>query len=196
MKEDILEQIASDYLNLCGYFTQTNIKYRPDKNDSDWNGRQDGVHSDIDVLGFNPCLSRHKRVVAVSCKSWQGGVCPQWGIEQIKSGKQVSGRERWKTYRELVSPKWGRAFRGKVKELTGESSFEYWMLCTKLDDDDEGKVWTKNKEFRKNLTPHLKIVTLSWIFRETASMISTTPANSELGRLIQLLKAAEPDIFG
>ena len=48
MKEDILEQIASDYLNLRGYFTQTNIKYRPDKSEPDWNGRQDGVHSDIE----------------------------------------------------------------------------------------------------------------------------------------------------
>lgn len=194
MKEDILEQIAADYLNLSGYFTQTNIKYRPDNTDPEWNGRQDGVRSDIDVVGLNPRLSPPRRVVAISCKSWQEGFCPQWEIDAIASNRKVSGKERWKTYRELVSPKWGRAFRSKIKELTGESSFEYWIVCTRLDAADQGKTWTHNKDFRRNLTPHLRIVPLEWIFRETASKISTTPANSELGRLIQLLKAADLDL--
>lgn len=194
MKEDILEQIASDYLNLAGYFTLTNIKYRPEKTDPDWNGRQDGVRSDIDVIGFNPRLSSPHRVVAISCKSWQEGFWPQWEIDAIASGRKVAGRERWKTYRELASPKWARAFRRKIKELTGESSFEYWVVCTRSGDPKEEKAWTRNAEFRKNLTPHLRIVTLNTIFRETLAKISTTPANSELGRLIQLLKAANPDL--
>ena len=117
MKEDILEQIAADYLNLCGYFTRTNIKYRPSESDPEWKG----------------------------------------------------------------------------KELTGESSFEYWIVCTRFRDPECEKAWTHNTEFRKNLTPHLRIVSLDRIFRETVQKIGTTPANSELGRLIQLLKAANPD---
>ena len=196
MKEDILEQIAADYLNLCGYFTLTNVKYRPAETDPNWNGRQDGVHSDIDVIGFNPHLPPPSGVVAISCKSWQEGFSPQWEIDAIRSKRKVAGRERWKTYRELVSPKWARAFRRKIKELTGESSFEYWIVCTRLDDPKEGRAWTDNAEFRKNLTPHLRIVSLDSIFRETVKKISTTPANSELGRLIQLLKAANPKFVG
>ncbi len=190
MKEDILEQIATDYLNLLGYFTITNTKYRPEKTDPDWNGRQDGVYSDIDVIGFNPRIPPPDRVVAISCKSWQGGFCPQYEIDAIASNREVAGRERWKTYRELASPKWARAFRRKIKELTGESRFTYWIVCTWLDDPGGGEAWTHNPEFRKNLTPHLHIVTLSTIFQKTKEKISTTPANSELGRLIQLLKAA------
>jgi len=40
MKEDILEQIAADYLNMAGYFTQTNIKYRPLETDLERSSRQ------------------------------------------------------------------------------------------------------------------------------------------------------------
>ena len=37
MKEDILEQITADYLNLKGYFVLTNTKYRPSTTDPEWN---------------------------------------------------------------------------------------------------------------------------------------------------------------
>jgi hypothetical protein len=194
MKEDILEQIAADYLNLCGYFTRTNIKYRPSESDPEWKGKKDSVYSDIDVIGLNPLVPPPRRVVAISCKSWQEGFWAQWEIEAIADHtRKVAGRERWKTYRELISPKWARAFRKKVKELTGESRFEYWIVCTRFGDPEHEKDWTHNAEFRKNLTPHLRIVSLDIIFRETVQKIGTTPANSELGRLIQLLKAANPD---
>ena len=196
MKEDILEQIAADYLNLTGYFTQTNIRYRPSKTDPEWNGKKDGVYSDIDIVGFNPLKSPPQRVVAVSCKSWQEGFWAQWEIEAISDhGREFSGRERWKTYRELASPKWARAFRRKIKELTGESRFEHWIVCTKFCDPQKERAWTKNAEFRKNLTPYLRIVPLDTIFYETKRQTGTTPANSELGRLIQLLKAALPESF-
>jgi hypothetical protein len=196
LKEDILEQISADYLNLLGYFTQTNVKYRPANTNPDWKSKEDGVYSDIDVIGFNPLLVRRPRVVAISCKSWQTGFCPEWEIKQITKNRKISGRERWKTYRELASPKWGHALRNKIKELTGESNFEHWIVCTWLDDGHEGRIWTHNTEFRKNLTPHLRIVPLKTIFKVTVARISTTPANSELGRLIQLLKVADPDLVG
>lgn len=196
MKEDILEQITADYLNLIGYFTQTNIKYRPSKNDPEWDGRQDGVHSDIDIVGFNPHKRRPYRVIAVSCKSWQGGFWAQWEIDTIASKQLVSGRERWRSYRELASPKWARAFCDKIMELTGESRFEHWIVCTRFCDPGNEKAWTQNTDFCNNLTPHLRIVPLDMIFRETVQQISTTPANSELGRLIQLLKVALPDFVG
>ena len=72
-EEYTLEQIAADYLNLAGYFTQTNIKYLALETDLEWSSRQDSVRSDIDVIGFNPLHSPPQRVVAVSCKSEQEG---------------------------------------------------------------------------------------------------------------------------
>ena len=196
MKEDVLEQIAADYLNLNGYFTRTNIRYRPLKTDPEWNGSQDGVHSDIDIVGFNPLKSPPQRVVAVNCKSWQDGFWAQWEIEMIADhSRMISGRERWRAYRELASPKWARAFRHKIAELTGESKFEHWIVCTRFRDPENEQAWIKNTEFHRNLTPHLCIVSFDTIFRETVQKTGTTPANSELGRLIQLLKAALPESF-
>lgn len=92
MKEDILEQITADYLNTKGYFTLSNIKYKPDKNDRDWNGMEDGVNSDIDVLGFNPRKRGSKRVIAVSCKSWQGGFFASVELNSISKKKIFSSR--------------------------------------------------------------------------------------------------------
>lgn len=193
MKEDVLEQITADYLNIKGYFTLTNIKYRPDPTDPDWNSRQDGVNSDIDVIGFNPRKRVPLKVIAVSCKSWQKGFWVEYELDAITTGKIVAGRERWKTFRELASLKWGRAFQKKIFELTGVTKFEHWIVCTKFGDPNFENNWTANKEFQKNLTPHLRIVSLRDIFSETLESITTTPANSELGRLIQLLKVALPD---
>jgi len=53
-KEDILEQIVEEYLTHKGYFVQRNIKYRPDTRDPDYDAKKDSVHSDIDVLAYNP----------------------------------------------------------------------------------------------------------------------------------------------
>jgi hypothetical protein len=69
-----LEEIASDYLNLLGYITQTNIKFKPSKTDPEYRGKDNDVNSDIDVLGFNPLISSPGRVVAISCKSYRGGL--------------------------------------------------------------------------------------------------------------------------
>jgi len=194
MKEDVLEQITSDYLNLLGYFTLTNVKYKPNPTDPEWNGRQDGVNSDIDVLGFNPLKKTPHKVIAVSCKSWQEGFWVEFELEAIENNRLISGRERWKTYRELASPKWGRAFQEKIHQLTGQKSFEHWIVCTKLGDPDCKGIWIHNPVFKNNLTPYLRIVSLRDIFTETLRSMTTTPANSELGRLIQLLKIALPDI--
>lgn len=194
MKEDILEQITADYLNLRGYFTLTNVKYKPDSSDPDWNGRRDSVNSDIDVLGFHPRKRAPYKVIAVSCKSWQEGFWAAFELEAIAKNKLISGRERWKTYRELASPKWGRAFQAKIFELTRQTDFEHWIVCTKFGDPDCKEGWIIYPTFKNNLTPYLRIISLRDIFTETLRSMTTTPANSELGRLIQLLKIALPDI--
>ena len=76
MKEDILEQLVDDYLQVKDYFTIHNVKFLPNKAHLDFNAKQDSNHSDIDVIGFNPKLRGARRVLAVSCKSWQSGFRP------------------------------------------------------------------------------------------------------------------------
>jgi hypothetical protein len=87
MKEDILEQITADYLNLYGYFTLTNVKFHPSKNELGYVSRQDSVNSDIDVIGFNPLKAAPEKVIAVSCKSWQGGFYAKKEMDAIETKK-------------------------------------------------------------------------------------------------------------
>jgi hypothetical protein len=47
MKEDVLEQIAGDYLQFKGYFTTHNMPFRPRSNHPDFVSRSDLVPSDI-----------------------------------------------------------------------------------------------------------------------------------------------------
>jgi hypothetical protein len=69
MKEDILEQLVDDYLQVRGYFTRHNLKFRPKAEHPEFIRNQDSNHSDIDVLGYNPLLCGPARIMAVSCKS-------------------------------------------------------------------------------------------------------------------------------
>jgi hypothetical protein len=57
MKEDILEQLVDEHLQIEGYFTRHNIKFRPDKEHSQFESKQDSNHSDIDVIEINPLLA-------------------------------------------------------------------------------------------------------------------------------------------
>lgn len=70
MKEDILEQLVDDYLQLKGYFTIHNVKFRPAQDDAAYVTNQDTVHSDVDIVGFHPLLNGPDRVWVASCKSW------------------------------------------------------------------------------------------------------------------------------
>jgi hypothetical protein len=73
MKEDILEQLVDDYLQSMGYFTRHNLKFRPSKDHSSFDTKQDSNHSDIDVIGLHPTKRGPNRVWVISCKSWQAG---------------------------------------------------------------------------------------------------------------------------
>ena len=70
MKEDVLEQIVDDYLQLKGYFTTHNLRFRPQRDHPDWSKNADSVRSDIDVVGLHPRRNDLARVVVVSCKAW------------------------------------------------------------------------------------------------------------------------------
>jgi hypothetical protein len=135
MKEDILEQLVDDYLQSRGYFTRHNIKFKPRSDHPEFVTKEDSNHSDIDVLGLHPRLVGPSRVIAVSCKSWQGGFNVEAGLRDIAADRVVSGRHAWKFFRELLRPKWSDAFRAVIEHETGATEFTYVTAVTVLKGD-------------------------------------------------------------
>ena len=188
-KEDILEQIVEEYLLHRGYFVRHNIKFLPRKNHPSYVANQDSNHSDIDVLGFNPKLIGPERIMAVSCKSWQSGFNPQQKITQIQENKIVSGRPAWKGFRELVVPKWSEGFNDAVLRETGETLFTYVTAVTHIKGDP--CLWETHQPFIEALSGNpIKVVALKEMLSEITNELSTTVAGTELGRTLQLFKAA------
>ncbi|MDE0456761.1 MAG: hypothetical protein OXI15_05665 [Chromatiales bacterium] len=188
-KEDILEQLVEEFLIHRGYFVRHNIKFLPRKDHPDYISNQDSNHSDIDVLGFHPKLDGPDRVWAVSCKSWQAGLNPEKKIKQIEENKIVSGREAWRGFRELVVPKWSEAFVAAVKEASGEPEFTYVTAITRL--KGAAEIWERHRPFVQAMEGNpLKVLTLNDMLHEVSSALSTTVAGTELGRTLQLFKAA------
>lgn len=62
MKEDVLEQIVDDYLQMQGYFTTHNVRFNPPR-DQYYVSQTDSVPSDIDVVGLHPRLTGTERVI-------------------------------------------------------------------------------------------------------------------------------------
>ena len=146
-KEDILEQLAEEFLIHQVYFVRHNVKFLPRKDHPDFGHKLDSNHSDIDVLGYHPGLRGPNRVWAVSCKSWQGGFNPISKINEITLNKKIAGREAWKGFRELASPKWSEAFVAAIEEATGQRQFTYVTAVTKLVGDRS--IWENHPPFCK-----------------------------------------------
>lgn len=189
MKEDILEQLVDDYLKAKGYFTSHNIKFRPEKGDPDFNIKTDSVNSDIDVLAINPNLSGPERVIVVTCKSWQDGLRPEKLIEAFNLGTEISGRPAWKGFREITKKKWADAFCRKVLQTTGSDKFVYLTVVTKVVGDKS--VWENNQTFSQMLNGNpIQIKTVAEILNELLPLIDTTVESSQIGRLLQVIKAS------
>jgi hypothetical protein len=190
MKEDVLEQIADDYLQFKGYFTTHNVSFRPSSNRPDFVSRSDSVPSDIDIIGFHPRKRGVGRVVVVTCKSWQAGFDADAKLAQLKGTRPNPKRETWHNFRELWVPKWSEAFRDTVHDLTGASTFSYRVAVTKLKGD--GWAWSIDPTIRRNLRGcSVGFLTLEEMWTEILKELTTRPAASEMGRLAQLLKAAD-----
>lgn len=187
-KEDILEQIVEEYLVHKGYFVQHNIKFRPSRNHPNFDARQDSNHSDIDVIGYHPRKEGEQKVMAVSCKSWQGGFRPAYQIKAIEENKVVNGREAWKAFRELTVPKWSEAFLKAVKDATGEDQFTYVTAVTRC--KGEKSIWENHLRFRDALGGNpVTIMDFSEMVSEIQSELTTTLAATEVGRMLQLFSA-------
>jgi Nuclease-related domain len=116
VKEDVLEQIVDDYLQMKGYFTIHNVRFRPSADHVGYQTSLDSVSSDIDVVAIHPRRTAKDRVVAVSCKAWQTGFYANRILAQLKGEAPNPKRPRWLQFRELWDAKWS------VPALTSDSS--------------------------------------------------------------------------
>src|SRR3990172_13173184 len=142
MKEDILEQLIDDYMQLKGYFTIHNIKYKPNAADKGYRKDQDSVHSDLDVIGINPKLRGASRVWVVNCKSTQIGFNPKDVIKRIKNNQRYGNKPAWKHFRELTNRKWTNAMFDKIFNITGTSKFVHVTAVTFLVGEKDN--WERN----------------------------------------------------
>ncbi len=189
MKEDILEQLVDDYLKFNGYFTLHNVKFQPSATDPEYVQKDDCVASDNDVLGFHPKRKDYDQIWVVSCKSWQAGFDPRKRIELISANKKVSGRLAWQAFRELVKKKWADGLIEKLESLTGSTKFTYVTAVTRLKGD--AAVWEGHRPFRDNLRGNpIKILTLQEMLSDLYKKTDTSIASSEVGRLLQVIKAS------
>lgn len=192
-KEDILEQIVEEYLTHHGYFVQHNVKFLPRKDHPDFVRNQDSNHSDIDVVGFHPLKNGPDRVLAVSCKSWQSGFDPRAETLAIENQKTLRGRPAWKGFRELTAPKWSEAFCSAILKLTGATQFTHVLAVARL--RSEATAWETNERFREALGGNpLRILTVREMIDDIERDLGTTLAATEVGRLLQMFKAANLDV--
>lgn len=188
-KEDILEQIVEEYLVHKGYFVQHNLKFLPRKDHPDFVSNQDSNHSDIDVIGYHPTLEGERKVLVVSCKSWQSGFNPASEIDAIENDKTRRGRKAWQAFRELTVPKWSEAFLKAVSEATGAHRFTYILAVAKLS-GNKG-VWETYQPFRNALGGNsVTILTFHEMLSEIQKELTTTLAATEVGRMLQMFQAA------
>ncbi len=197
MKEDVLEQIVDDYLQFDGYFTRHNVRFSPSRDHDGYIASEDSVSSDVDVVGFNPRKRGRARVVVVSCKAWQSGFDANAKLAELRDEKKGPKRPTWKHFRELWIPKWSDAFRDAIFDLSGQRNFTYLIAVTTLKGD--GTAWGKDPTIAKHLAGcTVGFLPLEVMWRRMLAELKETPAPSEIGRLAQLLKAADltpaPDV--
>lgn len=189
MKEDILEQLVDDYLQVQGYFTRHNIKFRPRDTHPEFDSKQDSNHSDIDVIGIHPVKTGRDRVIVVSCKSWQCGFKVKQKLAEVTGNKIANGREAWRGFRELVKSKWSEAFIDAVETATGSREFTYVLAVTAIIGDPS--VWEKHSPFLHALRNNpIQMIDLPKMLDHLKSVSTTTLASSDIGRVLQLMRAA------
>lgn len=192
-KEDILEQPVEEYLLHQGFFVRHNVKFLPRRDHPDFISNQDSNHSDIDVIGLHPLRTGIERVTVVSFKSWQGGFDPVAELRHIEEEKVRRGREAWRSFRELLIPKWSQAFLSAIESATGQREFTYVLAVTKVIGDRGA--WETCPKFVNALNGNpIQILTLKEMLHGISPKLTTTLAGTEVGRMLQLFKAAGLDI--
>src|SRR5207244_1052200 len=104
-------------------------------------GNQDSVSTDVDVVGLHPQRTDIERVFVVTCKSYQMGFNPRRKLEELRGVAKNPKRETWRHFRELWVPKWSEAFHDTITELTGAKTFAYRIAVTWLQGDGDLAQW-------------------------------------------------------
>ena len=174
-----------------GYFTMHNVKFKPRKDHPEYVTKKDAVASDIDVLAIHPMLTGPERIIAVSCKSWQEGFNPGYSLGCIAAEKQIGGRAAWLSFRELCNDKWAEGFVDAVESATGSRQFTYWTAVTRILNAASLEDWEHNPEFRRRLCNNpIRLVSFADMLDDVWGKLSKTVAATELGRMVQLMKAS------
>lgn len=201
MKEDILEQIGSDWLNQKpSAFVKSNLKYRPLSTDTDYVKEKDNIHSDIDLLSVS--LSDIETVTVINCKSWMDGFDFKSFhnnlIDESKHDKLYGGKEYWKHFRELISPKWHRAFIQRVKEENPKfKKLKYIILTITAQNKASIIEWKSNPIIAKNfMDSGIELISIeSKEIHELIDEIKTEGGgfveNSDFCRTLQLLRVGK-----
>jgi hypothetical protein len=118
-------------------------------------------------------------------------------LDAIQNKKKISGRDAWKSFRELADDKWSQGFTDAIREATGTSKFTYVVAVAKIAERDR-ELWERYKPFQKTMNRN-RILVVSFAemvaeiqrqMRSKTGKVSKTLAASEIGRLLQLFEAA------
>jgi hypothetical protein len=100
----------------------------------------------------------------------------------------LSGKEIWKTYREIADKIWAKALKNKVRELTGSDIFTFYLIVTQF--RGNRVAWEECRLFRNNLDGcDIKLMSMQEMLTPLQRKLTITPAHSELSRMLQLIKA-------
>ena len=111
-------------------------------------------------------------------------------LAEVTGNKFASGREVWRGFRELVKLKWSEAFIDAVEAATGSHEFTYMLAVTAIVGDRA--VWEKHPPFLRALRNNpIRMIDLPEMLDHLKSVSTTTVASSDIGRVLQLMRAAE-----
>lgn len=197
MTEDVLEQVVDDWLRRQGYFTRTNVRFGPGKDDEGYDSTAHNQQTDLDVLAIRPAAPPGpERVLAISCKAMQSGFSPNRWLAAAASDKIYNGKNARKHMRELWDPIWMASLRKRVLELTGTTEFTFVLAVTRLGPggSPDTACWHDHPVVGQNLgdTPS-KILTFKTMWDALSNEVTATIEPSHVGRLAQLLKASKLD---
>jgi len=196
-KQDVLEQIAEDWLQLRGYFTVHDVPFRPDGSSPGHSSQTDSVHSDIDLIAVHPSPPRGKpKAYVVTCKSGSGKFNAKKLVDAIAHEKKWWGKLAWKHFRELCDEKWRNGFLRTVAAKIGARKsdgqpkpFTYLIV---VGNAVEGATDVLNANFRQAIGNNpIEVKSFNQILDEVWQLVNADNArraNSDIGRLLQLVK--------
>jgi hypothetical protein len=196
MTEDVLEQVVDDWLRRSGYFTRTNVRFGPVAGDKGYLSRAHNQRSDLDVVAVKPTEAAPARVLVVSCKAMQAGFSPNRWLAAAQADRVYTGKPARKHLRELWDPMWAAALRWRVDELTRSDESTCVLAVTRVGPGGSTDVNCRLQHpiVSENLAGNpCEVLTFSRMWSELRQDVKEQIEPSHVGRLAQLLKAAELD---